>query len=261
MSVDEIKITQRDRILEIAIERPAKKNALTLAMYDALTAALSCASSDADVRVVVVRGTEGGADGEGAMFTSGNDLNDFMRAPPAGDDSPVARFLEAIRTFEKPLVAAVAGHAIGVGTTMLFHCDLVYAAESARFQMPFVNLALVPEAASSFLLPRLVGHARAAELLFFGEAFDAKTAEKFGLVNEVMPGGALLGEVRRRAGILAAKPPVALAQTKRLLKQPLAEETRAHMRAEGAVFVERLASPELAEAIGAFFEKRAPKFG
>ena len=154
--MDEIKTTEADGILEITIDRPAKKNALTLAMYDALAAALARASADPSVRVVLVRGGVG----EGAVFTSGNDLQDFMRAPPTGDDSPVVRFLEAIRTFDKPLIAAVAGHAIGVGTTMLFHCDLVYAAEDARFQLPFVNLALVPEAGSSFLLPRLVGHAR-----------------------------------------------------------------------------------------------------
>ena len=257
MTLAEITTTQADGILEIAIERPKKKNALTLAMYDALTAALAHASSDASVRVALIRGS----DGEAPVFTSGNDLNDFMRAPPTGEDSPVLRFLEALRTFEKPLVAAVAGHAIGIGTTMLLHCDLVYAAEGARFQLPFVNLALVPEAASSFLLPRMVGHARAAELLFFGEPFDAAAAERFGIVNAVFAGGALLVEARRRAAILAAKAPLALRQTKRLMKQPLAEETRAHMRAEGAVFVERLASPELAEAIGAFFEKRPPKFG
>ena len=255
--MDDIKTTETEGILEITIDRATKKNALTLAMYDALAAALARATADLAIRVVLVRGGVG----EGANFTSGNDLNDFMRAPPTGDESPVARFLEALRTFDKPLVAAVAGHAIGIGTTMLFHCDLVYAAEDARFQLPFVNLALVPEAASSFLLPRLVGHARAAELLFFGEPFDAKAAREFGIVNAVVPRDALLPEARKRAQLLATKPPVALRETKRLMKQPLADETKARMRAEGAVFVQRLASPELAEAITAFFEKRPPKFG
>jgi enoyl-CoA hydratase/carnithine racemase len=196
--------------------------------------------------------------GEGGSFTSGNDLGDFMQSPPTGENSPVLRFLSALSAFEKPIVAAVEGHAIGIGTTLLLHCDLVYAAPSARFQVPFVNLALVPEAASSLLLPRLAGHARAAELLFFGEPFDAATAHDLGIVSAVADD--VLAHARARVSALVAKPAQALRLTKRLMKQPLADAVRAQMRAEGAVFIERLASAEVREAITAFFEKRPPNF-
>src|SRR5579859_2852641 len=167
-----------DGACEIAMARPQRKNALTLAMYAAMTEALEAAGRDDAVRAVLIRG-------EGGSFTSGNDLGDFMQSPPTDENSPVLRFLAKLSAFDKPLVAAVEGHAIGIGTTMLLHCDLVYAAPSARFQLPFVNLALVPEAASSFLLPRLAGHVHAAELLFFGEPFDAATARDLGIVNAV----------------------------------------------------------------------------
>jgi enoyl-CoA hydratase/carnithine racemase len=249
----DVTVTQSDGALEITLDRPARKNALSLAMYEALTAALARASSDDGIRAVLITGG-------GGAFTSGNDLKDFMQNPPAGPDSPVLRFLEAISTFDKPIVAAVEGHAIGIGTTMLLHCDLVYAADTARFQLPFVNLALVPEAASSFLLPRLMGHARAAELLFFGEPFDAATAKELGIVNAVLPAAELLTEARKRVQLLVEKAPEALKQTKRLLRAPRADETRKTMLAEGALFIERLASKEVAEAITAFFEKRKPNF-
>jgi enoyl-CoA hydratase/carnithine racemase len=251
--MNEITVTEGSGVLEITLNRAARKNALSLAMYDAMTAALARASAEASVRVVLIKGTDG-------VFTSGNDLKDFMQSPPTSEDSPVMRFLAALAAFDKPLVAAVSGHAIGIGTTLLLHCDLVYAADDARLQLPFVNLALVPEAASSFLLPRLVGHARASELLFFGEPFDAATARELGIVNAVFPADQLLAEARRRVQTLVAMPPEALRQTKRLLKAPVAEETRARMRIEGAAFMERLGSPEVAEAIGAFFEKRKPIF-
>jgi enoyl-CoA hydratase/carnithine racemase len=250
----DVTITRETGALEITLDRAPRKNALSLAMYDALAAALAEASADAAIRAVLIKGS-------GGVFTSGNDLQDFMRSPPSGSDSPVFRFLEALVAFEKPLVAAVEGHAIGIGTTMLLHCDLVYAADSARFALPFVNLALVPEASSSFLLPRLMGHARAAELLFLGEPFDATTAKELGIVNAVFPAGDVVSEARKRVHALTEKPPEALRQTKRLLKAPLAAETRARMQAEGALFVERLASKEVAEAITAFFEKRRPVFG
>jgi enoyl-CoA hydratase/carnithine racemase len=198
--------------------------------------------------------------GEGGTFTSGNDLNDFIQSPPTGDDSPVARFLHALVDLDKPLVAAVEGRAVGIGVTMLLHCDLVYAAADAKLSMPFVNLALVPEAASTLLLPRLVGHPRAAEMLFFGEPFDAVVAKELGLVNAVVPAAEVVEYAQGRARALADKPIEALRQTKRLLKAPLREETRARMRAEAAAFVERLASPELREAVSAFFEKRVPRF-
>jgi enoyl-CoA hydratase/carnithine racemase len=246
-----INVQTTDGASEIVLQRPQRKNALTLAMYAALSEALEVAGRDAAVRAVLFRG-------EGGSFTSGNDLGDFMQSPPTDDNSPVMRFLTALARFEKPIVAAVEGHAIGIGTTLLLHCDLVYAAPTARFQLPFVNLALVPEAASSFLLPRLVGHARASELLFFGEPFDAAAARELGIVNAVADD--VLGHARARVRALVEKPAEALKLTKRLLKEPLAGDIPSRMRAEGALFIERLASAEVREAITAFFEKRPPKF-
>jgi enoyl-CoA hydratase/carnithine racemase len=249
----DVRVQVESGVVEIVLSRPARKNALTLAMYDAMTAALADAKAG-PATAVLLRG-------EGGVFTSGNDLQDFMQRPPTGEDSPVFRFLEALVAFDKPLVAAVSGPAIGVGTTMLMHCDLVYASETARFQLPFVNLGLVPEAGSSLLLPRLAGHVRAAELLFFGEPFGAAYAREIGLVNAVLPEAALLDHVRGRLAALSEKPPTALRETKRLLKglgDP--DAVRARMQAEAAVFLERLASPEVAEAISAFFEKRKPSF-
>lgn len=249
--MSDVQITTADGACEIVMARPQRKNALTLAMYSAMTEALEIAARDASVRALLLRG-------DGGNFTSGNDLNDFMQTPPTGDDSPVIRFLHALSTFEKPVVAAVEGHAIGVGTTLLLHCDLVYAAPSARFQLPFVNLALVPEASSSFLLPRLMGHARAAELLFFGEPFNAATARELGLVNAVVED--LNAHARARVHTLVEKPAESLRLTKQLLKAPLSDEIRARMRAEGVIFMERLASAEMREAVTAFFEKRPPRF-
>lgn len=249
--MSEIRTTLVDGALEIVMDRPARKNALTVAMYADMAEALSRAWRQTSVRVVLLRG-------EGGVFTSGNDLNDFMERGLVGEDTPVAHFLEALVSFDKPIVAAVEGHAIGIGTTMLLHCDLVYAAESARFRLPFVNLALVPEGASSYLLPRIMGHARAAELLYFGDPFDAPTAKELGIVNAVVPSEDLLAFARARVAALVAKPPEALKETKRLLKAPLTDQTRARMRAEFVAFAERLQSTEVATAITAFFKKRAP---
>jgi enoyl-CoA hydratase/carnithine racemase len=251
--MSDVTVRTVDGVREIVMARPARKNALTVAMYEAMADAIDGAASDGGVRAVLLRG-------EGGTFTSGNDLNDFIQRPPSGDDSPVARFLYALVELDKPLVAAVEGRAIGIGVTMLLHCDLVYAAADAKLSMPFVNLALVPEAASSFLLPRLVGHPRAAEMLFFGEPFDAVIAKELGLVNAVVPAAEVVEYAQGRARALADKPIEALRQTKRLLKAPLRDETRSRMRAEAAAFTERLASPELREAVSAFFEKRAPRF-
>ncbi len=242
-----------DGALEITMNRPARKNALTVDMYDDLGAALARASADESIRAVLLSGA-------GGVFTSGNDLNDFMQRRPSSEDSGAARFLGALLAFDKPIVAAVEGHAIGIGTTMLLHCDLVYAADTARFQLPFVSLGLVPEGASSFLLPRLMGHPRAAELLYFGEPFDAETARLLGIANRVLPAAEVTAFARARVGALVAKPLESLRQTKRLLRAPLADETRARLRAEFAAFNERLGSADVTEAITAFFEKRAPKF-
>lgn len=245
-------------VLEISLDKPRAKNALTLAMYTGLSEILTAAQSDVTVRVVVLRGN-------GGNFTSGNDLTDFMQSPPVeGEDSPVFRFLRTLIAFEKPIIAAVDGWAIGVGATMLLHCDLVYAASNARFQLPFVNLAVVPEAASTLLLPRLVGQARAAELLYFGDPFSAEDAHEMGLVNALFEPEALFEEVSKRALRLADKAPIALIETKRLLRRrtpACTQEVEEALVAEGRVFVERLASKEFAEAVAAFFEKRKPDFG
>jgi enoyl-CoA hydratase/carnithine racemase len=253
MSQEHIQVSVNGGLMEVAFNRPERKNALTQAMYDGLTDAFRQASDDPEIRVLILRGSQD-------VFTSGNDLNDFVQAPPAGEDSPVFRFLKALNVFEKPLIAAVSGPAIGVGSTMLMHCDLVYAGHDARFHFPFVNLALVPEAASSYLLPRMVGHQRAAELMFFAEPFDAKRAQEMGMVNALYPPGDLFEEVRKKALELAKKPPNVLRQTKRLLKQATREHSWETMKGEGDVFLEMLTSPELAEAVSAFFEKRKADF-
>jgi enoyl-CoA hydratase/carnithine racemase len=248
-------LTNREgAVLRLQINRPEKKNALTLGMYEQLTSALEEADRDPTVRVVLIHG-------QPDSFTSGNDLQDFVQAPPAGDDSPVVRFITAISRASKPLVAAVAGPAVGIGTTMLLHCDLVYAAETTRFQLPFVNLALLPEAGSSLLLPMQIGHLRAAELLMLGEPFSAAKALQYGLVTEVVAdGAAALAAAQATAAKLAAKPPAALHLTKLLLKGPHAKQVAAQVADETRYFVEQVRSPEAAEAFQAFFEKRAPNF-
>lgn len=242
-----------DGIFTIRFNRPEKKNALNLAMYRALSDGLRQADSNDAVRVVLITGTEG-------CFTSGNDLADFMTVPPTGADSPVMAFLQAISTFRKPIVAAVTGSAVGIGVTMLLHCDLVYAATGAVFQLPFVNLGLCPEAGSSLLVPRLVGHQRAAELLLLGEPFAAEQARNAGLVNAVCPDGELLAMARQKALQLAAQPAAAVRLTKELLKRDYATVLQKTIADEGAHFMARLKSPEAAEALQAFMEKRKPDF-
>lgn len=255
MSTSEFIKEQRDgRVLELILDRPRVKNALTLDMYEALSAGLDRAGLDESVRAVILRSS-------GADFTSGNDLSDFMQNPPTDESSPVFGFLKSLVAFPKPLLAAVDGYAVGIGTTMLFHCDLVYAASSARFQLPFINLAVVPEGASSVILPRMLGHQRAAELLYFGDRFDAAEAHRLGIVNAVCAPEELLGFVRERAQVLAAKAPAAMLATKRLVRQAQSQEIEEALVREAVVFADRLQSPELAEAIGAFFEKRKPNFG
>jgi enoyl-CoA hydratase/carnithine racemase len=249
----DIRVDVSDRVLTLAIHRPAKKNALTLAMYEAMTAALLRAQEDSEIRVVSLRGAEG-------CFTAGNDLLDFMQKPPASADSPVGRFLEVLVGHPKPIVAAVEGIAIGVGTTMLLHCDLVYAAPSTRFQLPFVPLGLGPEAASSLLLPQLCGHQRAAELLLLGEPFDGVRAFELGLINRVVEADGLHAWARERAVTLAGLPPASIRLTKRLLRAPIRATLEAVMTDESAAFFERLRSPEAAEAMSAFFAKRKPDF-
>ncbi len=245
--------SERDGILEISIDRPDRRNALTHAMYRDLTAALQRAESEDAIRVVLVTGTRD-------CFTAGNDMTDFLQNPPTGDDSPVMHFLAALPAMAKPLVAAVNGPAVGVGTTMLLHCDLVYLGASARLQMPFVNLGLCPEAGSSLLLPLLMGHHRAAELLMLGETLDAQRALDFGMANAVFGEEDYLEKAREQALRLAAQPPASVRLTKAFLKQGHRDELSARMNEEGKVFMERLSSPEAREAMQAFMEKRKPDF-
>ena len=249
---EHIKIEKNAGIMTIVIDRPEKKNALTLAMYDALADALQDADSDKSVRVLLLTAV-------GDVFTAGNDILDFIQNPPQSSDSPVMRFLTAIRSMEKPLVIAVNGLAIGIGTTMLLHADLVYASDQAIFRLPFVDLALVPEAGSSYLLPRMIGHQRAAELMLLAEPFDANKAKDIGIVLEILPPGDLLDHANERAAKLAEKPPAALRQTKKLLKNESNRIVEA-MDREGALFFERLSSEEAREALMAFMEKREPDF-
>jgi enoyl-CoA hydratase/carnithine racemase len=241
-------------VLELRINRPEKRNALTRPMYAAMAEALEAAAENPAVRAVLLCGS-----GDG--FCAGNDLADFVSgAPPLGQESPSRRFLRAISTHPKPIVAAVQGNAVGIGTTMLLHCDLVVLAENARLALPFVKLGVVPEAASSLLLPRLTGHQRAAEMMLLGEPIDAATAREIGIANRVVAADALMATAGGLAAKLAAQPPTALLLTKALLKTGSAE-IAARMDEEGRLFTERLQSDELKEAVAAFFEKRAPNFG
>jgi enoyl-CoA hydratase/carnithine racemase len=242
-----------DAVLRIQINRPDKKNALTLAMYEAMTEALLAAEADPAVRVILFAGAD-------SCFTAGNDLADFLNNPPSGEDSPVFRFLKTLLAAQKPLLAAVHGVAVGIGVTMLLHCDLVWAGPSARFQVPFVNLGLTPEAASSLILPQLIGHRRAAELLLLGETFDAETALAVGLVNGLRADSELDAYVLHKAQALAAKPPTAVRLSKQLMKRWPAAAVQQAMSAEGEIFIARLHSPEAREAITAFFERRQPDF-
>lgn len=253
MGSEHVMVERSDGVLCVRLDRPDKKNAITAAMYAAIADALAEAEADKSVRVVFLTGTRD-------CFTSGNDLNDFLQNPPQGDDSPVARFLAGISQANKPLVAAVNGPAVGVGTTMLLHCDLVFAGASARFQMPFANLGLCPEAASSLILPVLVGHQRAAELLMLGETFDAQRASELGLVNAVFPDAEYQERALAKARRLAQQPPNAMRITKSLLKRTQRAAVAETMRIESADFLRMLREPEALEAMTAFMQKRKPDF-
>ena len=240
-------------VCTITFNRPDKKNSITAAMYGTMADALQTAQDDAAVRCVVFQGSE-------TMFSAGNDIADFLNNPPAGTGSPVFRFLRGIAQFPKPLVAAVCGPAVGVGTTMLFHCDLVYAGDNAAFSMPFVNLGLCPEAASSLLVPQMLGYHRAAEALLLGEPFMAEAALEVGLVNRVLPPTEATGYAQAVARKLAAKPISALVETKRLMKKNHTAQVLAVMDEEGASFGRMLREPAAREAFGAFMERRKPDF-
>jgi len=246
--------TQRSgSILDVQLNRPAKKNAMTSSMYIAMADVLDAAAKDDDIRVVLWHGA-------GDSFSAGNDLEDFVKNPPGPGESPQARLMSALINFEKPLVAAVHGAAIGGGTTMLAHCDFVYAGESARFQLPFVNLALVPEFGSSYLLPLRFGYVRAAELFLLGQPFDAWRATELGLATQVVADHSLLATATETARKLAEKPPDALQACKRLLKQAGREQLAQAVKLENTEFAVRVRSPEANEAFAAFIEKRRPDF-
>lgn len=254
MSHDNAHVTveQRGTILHVAINRPDKKNALTHAMYTALSDAIDRCENEPGLRVLFITGT---AD----CFTSGNDMVDFMHNPPTGETSPVVRFLDAIRKAAKPIVAAVNGPAVGVGTTMLLHFDLVYAGRNARFQMPFVSLGLCPEGGSSLLLPMMVGHRKAAELLMLAEPFGATEAHACGIVNEVFDDSECRQNAWKKAEQLAAQPPASVRLAKAQLKAAFPQLADV-MAKEGREFMARLKSPEAMEAVGAFLQKRKPDF-
>jgi enoyl-CoA hydratase/carnithine racemase len=241
------------QVRTLIFNRPAKRNALTVAMYATLADELASAGSSAKMRAAVLTGA-------GDTFTAGNDILDFVAQPPVSDDSHVVRFLKALVAFPKPILAAVNGVAIGVGTTMLLHCDLVLAVSSARFQFPFVKLGLCPEGGSSLLLPRMVGLQRASEALLWGEPFDASAAQGMGFVNEVVAEGALEASVRSRLERLLDLPPEAVAVAKELVRAPVRQELTETMWREATAFQKRLASAEAAEAFAAFLEKRKPRF-
>ncbi len=240
-------------IATIAFNRPQKKNAITAAMYQSAANALKDADANGAVRVIVITG-------DGACFTAGNDLEDFLQSPPQGDESQVTQFMNALRTTAKPVIAAVPGLAIGIGTTLLMHCELVYAADTAKFAMPFTQLGLCPEFASSVLLPRIAGYQRAAEKLLLGEAFNASEAEKMGLVNRVLPADELMSLVQAQAAKLAALPTDSLRVTKQLMKVDLQTPVAAAMLTEMQHFQRMLNGPDAKEAFTAFLEKRKPVF-
>jgi enoyl-CoA hydratase/carnithine racemase len=243
---DHVLVSQADGVCELRLNRPDKRNAITLAMYEALWTGLAQAEGDDSVRVILLSGA-------GAGFTAGNDLGDFLSWPQLNDDHPTLRFVRLLPKIRKVLIAAVHGAAVGIGTTVLLHCDLVVAAKSARLSTPFVNLGVVPEAASSLLLPRLVGYQRAAEMFLLGLPIDAQTAYNFGIVNRIVEDENLLDEARAMARAVAAKPPEAVWATKQLLRSETGVNAR--VEEELRIFQERLGSAEFKNAAQAFFNK------
>ena len=251
----DILMDRADGVLTLTLNRLQKKNSFTQSMYTTMADALEDAAADAAIRVVVIQG-------HATVFSAGNDLRDFLNGPPVSADgqAPVQRFIAALVQFPKPLLAAVCGPAVGIGTTMLFHCDLVYAGDNAAFSMPFVNLGLCPEAASSLLAPRLMGYHRAAEALLMGEPFMAEAALEVGLVNRIVPPTEANGLAQAQARKLAAKPMRALIETKRLLKKSQTAEITQRVAEEFDSFGRMLKEPAALEAIAAFTEKRRPDF-
>ncbi len=252
-----IKTATFNGVATIEIARPEKKNALTVAMYQAMADALNAAREDGAVRAVLITGQPG-------IFTSGNDVEDFLTRPPGQGsdsmDSPVFRFMRALLDCDKPVVAAVTGAAIGIGTTMLLHCDFVYVSDEARLAMPFVALGLVPEYASSLVVPQLMGHRRAAEKLLLGDPFTPEQAVECGIASAVLPAGEVVAHARRVAERFNALPPGAVREAKQLMRAPERERLLQTIRTEGEIFGRRLRSPEAMEAFQAFLQKRKPDF-
>src|SRR5258708_149398 len=247
-------VTERSgAILRVQFNRPSKKNAMTSAMYITMADLLASAAKDDHVRVVLWHGA-------GDSFCAGNDLDDFLKNPPGPEDSPQSRLINALINFDKPIVAAVHGAVIGGGTTMLTHCDFVFAGDSAKFQMPFINLALVPEFGSSCTVPARIGYLRAAELILLGLSFDARRAAELGLVTRVVPDQKLLAIATETAQKLAEKQPAALQACKRLMKQSTREQLERAVKLENEEFSVRVRSAEAKEAFTAFLERRPPDF-
>jgi len=246
--MDEIITKRSESVLRVQLNRPTKRNAMTSRMYATLADVFNNAAKDEHTRVVLWHGA-------GDSFSAGNDIEDFLANPPGPGDSPQARLMNALVDFDKPLIAAVHGAAIGGGTTMLTHCDLVYAGDSAKFQMPFINLAVVPEFGSSWCIPARIGHIRAAELILLGLPFDAKRAAELGFVTNVVSDQNLMTAATEAARKLAAKPPRALQASKRLMKRPFRVQIKAAMEAENQEFSALVRSEEAREALGAFLEK------
>lgn len=252
MATDNIHTHRDNGVLEISLRRPTRKNALNLVMYEELARLFGESAEDTAVRAVIITGSDG-------CFTSGNDLQDFIEGAQLDfADSPLGRFLWALTTYPKPVIAAVEGAAIGIGTTMLLHCDLAYAHADSQFRLPFAQLGLCPEYASSLLLPRTAGYAKACEWLLLGQNFSAEQALTGGLLNDVV--AEPLTVARKQAAHIALMPPAAIRRTKALLKAPLMPRVQKVMVAEAEAFVDALQGQEFAEAASAFFEKRAPDF-
>jgi enoyl-CoA hydratase/carnithine racemase len=251
--MEEIITEHSGSVLRVELNRPAKKNAMTSSMYVTLANVFTDAAKDEHTRVVLWHGA-------GDSFCAGNDIEDFLKNPPGPGESPQARLMNAFVDFDKPIVVAVQGAAIGGGTTMLTHCDFVYAGESARFRMPFIDLALVPEFGSSCSVPARIGHLRAAELILLGLPFDAKRAAELGLVTRVVSDQNLLATATETARRLAAKPAGALRASKRLMKRPVHEQIKAAMKVENEEFSVQVRSEDAKEAFAAFLEKRPPDF-
>lgn len=251
--MNEILSTIEEGVLRIGFNRPERKNAITLPMYRELARLISSANGRSDIRVVLLHGSE-------ETFTSGNDLADFASAQESQTGHPAEMFMRAVVALEKPLIAAVNGPAVGIGATVLLHCDLVYAGQNTSIQFPFVKLALCPEFASSLLLPATVGHLRAAELLLLGEPCLAEQAKSWGLVNDVLPPADVLPRARKAAAKLAAMAPAAVRLTKSLMREGWKQDVGDRIGVEFQAFGEQLKSPEAQEAFKAFFERRAPDF-